>query len=78
MEEKKTVAGAYAKIEAHESLCALRYKGINEKLHWILLGLATLVVGLMSWMAVQLYSLEPLRVIAAERAAHVQPSAAPR
>jgi hypothetical protein len=30
--EKKTVAGAYQKIEAHEDLCAERYRNIHETL----------------------------------------------
>lgn len=63
--DRRTIAGAYLKIEAHEALCAERYKGIEEKLHWLLGGLASLVLGLLAWMAVQLYSLEPLRVQAA-------------
>ena len=32
MTESKTVAGAYAKIEAHEDLCAERYQAINGTL----------------------------------------------
>lgn len=66
-EGRRTVSGAYLKIEAHEALCAERYRGIEEKLHWVLAGLATLMFGLMAWMAVQLYALEPLRVAANAR-----------
>jgi hypothetical protein len=66
-EPRPTAAGAYQRIEAHEALCAERYKGIEEKLHWLLAGLASLVFGLLAWMAVQLYALEPLRVAAATR-----------
>jgi hypothetical protein len=62
--EHQTVAGAYAKIDAHEDLCAERYKGINEKLGWIMGGLGMTIVGLVSWMAVQLYTLQPLRMAA--------------
>jgi hypothetical protein len=40
--------------------------------HWLLAGLASLVFGLLAWMAVQLYALEPLRVAAAARGGGVQ------
>lgn len=73
MSERQTVAGAYAKIDGHEELCAERYKGIEWKLHIIMGGLATIFVGLLSWMAIQLYTLEPLRVAAAH--AQVAPNA---
>lgn len=68
--ERRTVSAAFVKIEAHEALCAERYRGINEKLHMIMGGLATLFLGLLGWMAVQLYTLEPLRVAAATAQAH--------
>jgi hypothetical protein len=32
MSDRRTTAGAYAKIEAHEDLCAERYRAINETL----------------------------------------------
>lgn len=32
MSEKKTLAGAYAKIEKHEDECAIRYAAISESL----------------------------------------------
>ena len=56
--------GAYAKIEGHEILCAERYRNLQEKMNWILCGLAGMVVSLLAWMAVQLYTLEPLRASA--------------
>ena len=72
--ERMTVAGAYDKIEGHEALCAERYSRIHESIdeikggmRWIIGGLATIVMGLLAWMAVQLYSLEPLRIAAAAR-----------
>lgn len=67
-EERQTVAGAYALMHAHEELCAERYKGINEKLGWVLSGLALLFLGLLGWSFVQLYTLEPLRIAAAHQA----------
>lgn len=67
--EEKTVAGAYAKIDAHELLCAERYRGINEKLGWVLKGMVGLVLALLAWSVAQLYTLEPLRVLAAQQRA---------
>ncbi|MDB5433567.1 MAG: hypothetical protein JWP35_4683 [Caulobacter sp.] len=63
------MAGAYQAIADHERLCSERYRGINEKLGWILGGLATLFFGLLGWMAVQLWTLEPLRIAAAHQGA---------
>ena len=67
IEERRTVAGAYREIRAHEELCAERYKGINEKLGWVLKGMVGLVLALLAWSATQLYALEPLRVLAAQQ-----------
>lgn len=75
---RQTVAGAYQAIADHERLCAERYGGINEKLGWVLGGLATLFFGLLGWMAVQLYALEPLRVAAAQASAASAYPSAPR
>jgi hypothetical protein len=44
-----------------------------QEKHWLLAGLASLVFGLIAWMAVQLYTLEPLRVAAANRANATSP-----
>ncbi|MBX3479989.1 MAG: hypothetical protein KF842_06290 [Caulobacter sp.] len=60
-EGRLSLAGAYQRLAAHEDLCAERYRGINEKLSWILGGLATMVLALLAWALVQLYALEPLR-----------------
>ena len=59
--ERQTVAGAYMKIAAHEELCAERYRGINEKLSWVLRSLVGMLLALLAWALVQLYALEPLR-----------------
>jgi hypothetical protein len=71
--EKQTVAGAYAKIEAHEDICALRYKGIGDSIkelkdliHWILAGVAMVAVSLIAWMAVQLFAANNARMTALE------------
>ena len=57
----KTLASAHLRIDSHEELCALRYAGIMLILRWICGGLGGLFLALLAWMAVQLYSLEPLR-----------------
>lgn len=64
--ERQTVAGAYAKIEGHEELCAVRYAGINGKLNILMTGAVGLIFSLLGWMAFQLYTLEPLRIEAAQ------------
>lgn len=61
------MAGAYQAIQSHEDLCAERYRGINEKLHWILGGMGTTLLCLFGWMAIQLYTLEPLRIAAQQQ-----------
>ena len=61
------MAGAYREIRAHEELCAERYKGINEKLGWVLKGMAGLVLAFLAWSIAQLYALEPLRVLAGQQ-----------
>ena len=58
---RQTVAGAYMKIAAHEELCAERYRGINEKLSWVLRSLVGMLLALLAWALVQLYALDPLR-----------------
>ena len=74
MTERQTVAGAYEKIASHEDICAVRYKGINDTLgelkgliHWILGGVASVGLGLIAWMALQLYALNDSRLTALER-----------
>jgi predicted negative regulator of RcsB-dependent stress response len=63
MSDRQTVAGAYAKIEAHEDLCAERYSNIHDKLGELrddAKNTGRLVVGvllaLLGWMAVQLWN----------------------
>lgn len=60
---RQTVAGAFQKIEAHEDLCAERYKAINDTLK-DLKGSAKqheraawgIVLALVAWLGVQLYN----------------------
>lgn len=59
----QTVGGAYQKIEAHEDLCAERYKSINTTLEDLKEGQRNhakaawgIVLALLAWMGVQLWS----------------------
>lgn len=63
MVERRTVEGAYDKLEAHEDLCAERYRAIHETLGDMKSDAKTqnrLIVGvllaLVGWMGVQLWS----------------------
>lgn len=62
-DERQTVAGAYAKMEAHEDLCALRYNAINETLKDLKSAARQheraawgIVLALVAWMSVQLWN----------------------
>jgi hypothetical protein len=66
--ERMTVAGAYQKIEAHEDLCAERYRGIRDSLAELRDGQKghnraawAIAITIAGWMAIQLYQLEPAR-----------------
>lgn len=70
MSDRQTVAGAYAKIESHEELCAERYRNIHSALEdlkdgieghrktaqWVFRTAAAAAVALIGWMAAQLYT----------------------
>lgn len=63
MTENKTVAGAYAKIEAHEELCAERYANIRSDINDLKniiksagKMLASVALALLGWAAIQLYT----------------------
>lgn len=74
-EPRQTVAGAYDKIEGHEALCAERYEGIKNSigdltktadelkgtLKWSARGIIALLISILGWALVQLYTLQPLR-----------------
>ncbi len=60
-EHPMTVAGAYAKIESHEQLCADRYANIYAMLKAILGALGMMFLGLLGWALIQVYTLQPLR-----------------
>lgn len=49
-EGRQTVAGAYAKMDAHEAVCAERYDGINSQLKslfgWVKMGVVAIITVL--------------------------------
>ena len=60
-----TVAGAYAKIEAHEDICAVRYEGIQNAitdlkigLKWVVGGMWATAIGVAIWSLSQLYHVQ--------------------
>lgn len=79
--DRQTVAGAYEKIEAHEDKCAVRYEAINETLK-DLKGSAKqheraawgIVLALLAWMAVQLYTLQTRPAASAQTVVMSQPA----
>lgn len=63
MTEKRTLAGAYQKIEAHEDLCAERYRNINASitdlkglLKWALGFVASTCVAVIGYLGHQVIS----------------------
>lgn len=63
MTEKQTVAGAFQKIEAHEDLCAERYKNIHGRIDDVKKGqdhhtaaVWALVVAVAGFLLVQAYN----------------------
>jgi hypothetical protein len=65
-DESRTVGGAYAKITAHEDLCAERYDRINTTLEDLKEGQKAhskaawgIVLALLGWMGVQVWNGSP-------------------
>lgn len=63
MTDRQTVAGAYQKIDAHEDLCAERYRQINETLGELKDGarthnrlLISALLALLGWAGIQLWN----------------------
>lgn len=61
--EPKTVAGAYAKIETHEEICAFRYNTINatladlkDSMRWIFRGMVGVLIAIVGYVAATVYS----------------------
>jgi hypothetical protein len=74
MADRPTAAGAYAKIEAHEDLCAERYGNIHTTLSELKEGQKGhgraawgIALALVAWMAAQLWSANQARVERLER-----------
>lgn len=74
MADRQTVSGAYAKIEAHEDLCAERYGNIHTTLTELKDGQKShgraawgIALALVAWMAAQLWSANQSRVERLER-----------
>jgi hypothetical protein len=74
MADRQTVSGAYAKIEAHEDLCAERYGNIHTTLSELKEGQKGhgraawgIALALVAWMAAQLWSANQARVERLER-----------
>jgi hypothetical protein len=59
--EPQTVAGAMSRIAAHEAVCAERYRNIEWKMNVVLGGLGMVIMGMLGWLIVTVYTLEPLR-----------------
>lgn len=86
MTGKQTVAGAYAKMDAHERECALRYQAlegavgavkgeteaIKKGIRTALGMLATIVISLIAWLASQLYGYVQKDIAATRPAVVVQ------
>lgn len=66
------LASIHEWISGHEKRCEDRLKSINDRLTWILGAIVGLVVGLLGWALLQLYILEPLRVLNAANAQQQQ------
>jgi hypothetical protein len=67
MSDRQTVSGAYAKIEAHEDLCAVRYDNINSSIADLKLGLKW-VIGLLVGLLVSVSGYALTEVRAADQA----------
>jgi len=60
--ERKTVEGAYAKIESHERECTLRYEALGVSISELKdtvkgarRGAWTIAAGVIGWLALQVY-----------------------
>jgi hypothetical protein len=81
MSERQTVAGAYAKITAHEDICAERYGNIHSTLSDLKDGQKShgraawgIALALVAWMAAQLWSANQQRVERLERPVAAAPA----
>jgi hypothetical protein len=50
------MSGVEAWITGHEALCAERYGGLKSDLRWLIRGMFGMLIGIMAWLAVQLWN----------------------
>lgn len=69
MTDRKTVAGAYAKIDSHERECTLRYTALNNSIadlkdgmKWVIRLAVGIMLSLIAWLAVQLWDANNARI----------------
>lgn len=43
-------------ITGHEALCAERYGGLKSDLRWLIRGVFGMLIGIVAWLAVQLWN----------------------
>lgn len=72
MGETKPMGERMAAVETwqtqHEILCASRFSEVKNILLWLIATIAAAAISLMGWMAVQLYTMEPLRMTVTQSA----------
>lgn len=73
MSDRKTVAGAYAKIDSHERECTLRYEALNASIRdlkdgmkWVIRLAIGIMLSLIGWLSVQLWDASNARIDAAQ------------
>lgn len=54
MPERMSAVEAW--ISGHEALCAERYGGLKSDLRWLIRGVFGLLIGIVAWLAVQLWN----------------------
>jgi hypothetical protein len=50
------VSRVEAWISGHEALCAERYGGLKSDLRWLIRGVFGMLIGIVAWLAVQLWN----------------------
>jgi len=55
-------------MKGHEALCAERYGDLKDTVTWLVRGVFGMLIGIVAWLAVQLWNGSQLRVEALERA----------
>lgn len=55
-------------VKGHEALCAERYGDLKDTVTWLVRGVFGLLLGILAWLAVQLWSAAQARIYALEQA----------